>query len=102
MLHFLCHLGSVVFHNNESVVVHQALHDCGFVQLNHPAYSPDPGPSDYFAFRNPKLRICGTRSTDVESRKVTVEAWFDRQNGKIFFQCVNNVEEKWKKCTDVA
>jgi len=78
----------------ESAVVHQALHDCRFVQLNHPAYSPDLGPSDYFVFRNLRFHLLGTRFTDVESLKVALEAWFDRQNGKIFFQHVNNVEEK--------
>ena len=78
----------------ESVVAHQALRDCRFIQLNHPAYSPDLGPSDYFVFRNPKFHLRGTRFTDVESLKVTVEAWFDRQNGKILFLHLNSVEEK--------
>ena len=64
------------------------------VQLNHPAYSPDLGPSDYSVFRNPKFHLRGTRLTDAESLKVAVEAWFDRQNGKIVFKHVNNVEEK--------
>ena len=93
-----CHLGMWLFITMrqciESVVVHQALRDCGFIQLNHPAYSPDLGPSDYFVFRNPKFHLRGTRLTDAESLKVAVEAWFDRQNGKIFFQHVNSVEEK--------
>ena len=93
-------LGNVAFHNNapciESVIVQQALCNCGFVQLNHPAYSPDLGPSDYFVLRNPKFHLHGTRFTDVESLKVTVEGWFDRQNGNLFFSTehVNSVEEK--------
>jgi len=30
-----------------SPAARQALHDCKFVQLNHPAYSPDLVPSTY-------------------------------------------------------
>ena len=98
-----CHLGMWLFITMhqciESVVgspttSHQALCDCGFIHLNHPAYIPDLGPSDYFVFRNPKFYLRGTRFTDVGSLKVAVDAWFDRQNGKILFHSVNSVEEK--------
>jgi len=43
----------------------QAVRDCEFVQLNHPAYGPDMAPSDYFLIRNLKYRL--TWSTDDES-----------------------------------
>jgi len=53
-----CHPGVWVFHDNapahKSLVAQQALCDCEFVQLNHPAYSPDLAPSDYFLVRNVK------------------------------------------------
>ena len=40
--------------------------------------------------------------TGAESPKVVVEAWLERQDGKVFFQGVKSLERKWKKCTDVA
>ena len=83
--------------NAASVVVHQALRDCGFIKLNHPAYSPDLGSSDYFVFRNPKFHLRGTRLTDAESLKVAVEAWFDRQNGKNFFSSCKQCRRKIEK-----
>jgi len=60
-----CHLGVVSpFHDNapahKSLVAQQALCNCEFVQLNHPAYSPDLAPSDYFIVRNLKYRLHGT------------------------------------------
>jgi len=76
------------------VVVQQTLRDCEFVQLNHPAYSPDLASSDYFVFRKLKFHLRETRFTEVKSLKVAFEAWFYRQDGKIFFQGVNSVEEK--------
>jgi len=68
---------------HKSVVAQQALCDCGFVQLNHPACSSYLAPSDYFLFRNMKS-LRGTGFTDAESLKITVEAWFDRQDDSIF------------------
>ena len=56
--------------------------------------------SDYFMCRNEKFRLRGTQFT--ESLKVIVEAWLERQDGKVFFQGVKSLERKWKKCTDVA
>jgi len=44
--------------------------------------SPDLAPSDYFLIRNLKYRLYGTRFTDDESMKITVEAWFESQNSE--------------------
>jgi len=52
------------------------------------------GPSHYFLFRNPKFRLCGTRFTDVQSLKIVVEAWLDRQDRKIVFQGVDSLDKK--------
>jgi len=64
-----CHLGVRLFRENspvyKSLVAQQAVRDCEFVQLNHPAYGPDMAPSDYFLIRNLKYRL--TWSTDDES-----------------------------------
>ena len=43
---------------------------------------PDLAPSDYFLIRNLKYRLYGTRFTDDESMKITVEAWFESQNSE--------------------
>ena len=69
---------------HKSVIAHPALYDCGFVQLNHPVCSSYLAPSDYFLFRNMKSPLRGTWFTDAESLKITVEAWFDRQDDSIF------------------
>ena len=37
----------------------QAVHDCGFLQPNHPAYSPDMAPSNRYLFRNLKFHFHG-------------------------------------------
>ena len=58
-----CHLGVRLFNGNtpahKSLVAQQALCDC-VVQLNHPAYSLDLSPSNYFLITNLKYRLRGT------------------------------------------
>jgi len=101
-----CHLGVWLFHDNapaqKSLVAQQALCSCEFVQLNHPAYSLDWAPSNYFLIRNLKYRLRGTWFIDDESLKITVEAWSESQNRKFYFQGINSWEQKLKMCVDVA
>ena len=52
----------VLFHQDnapehKSVVAMAAVHDCGFESVDHPPYSPDMVPSDYFLFPNMKKKI---------------------------------------------
>ena len=48
--------GVLLLHDNAPVhksrVAQAANRECKFEQLNHPPYSPDLVPSDYFLFRN--------------------------------------------------
>jgi len=71
-----CHLGADCFITMHQRTSHwlQAVCNCEFVQLNHPAYSPDLAPSDYFLIRNLKYRLRGTWFIDNESLKIAVKA----------------------------
>jgi histone-lysine N-methyltransferase SETMAR len=42
-----------------SVAAKAAVQCCGFQELNHPPYSPDLVPSDYFLFSKLKSDLCG-------------------------------------------
>ena len=57
--------GVWLLHDNapvrKSMIAQQAIHECGFLQLDHPAYSPDLAPSDYYLFRNLKSYLRGQR-----------------------------------------
>ena len=58
---------------HKSMIAQQAVHDCGFVQLDHPTYSADLAPSDYFLFRNLKSHLRGVRYPDDEALKEAVK-----------------------------
>ena len=81
------------------MITQQAVRDCGFVQLDHPAYSPDLAPSDYFLFRNLKLR--GDRYPDDEALKEAVKEWLEVQTEEFYFSGINSQPEKCRKCIEL-
>jgi len=46
-----------------------AIRQCGFQQLNHPPYSPDLAPSNYFLFQVTKKFLRGKRFSSDEEVK---------------------------------
>ncbi len=44
---------------HKSRVAQAAIHKASFEELNHPAYSPDVAPSDYYLFANLKKNLRG-------------------------------------------
>jgi len=63
-----------------------AIRQCGFQQLNHPPYSPDLAPLDYFLFRVMKKYLWGKRFSRDEEVKEAVMTWFEEQSKEFFFQ----------------
>ncbi|GBP65691.1 Histone-lysine N-methyltransferase SETMAR [Eumeta japonica] len=51
-------------------VSRQALKDTGFSEIDHPPYSPDLAPSDYFLFSNLKKELRGRRFVDDNQMKM--------------------------------
>jgi len=58
---------------HKSLVAQQAVRNCVFLQLNHPAYSPELAPSNCHQFRNLKPHLSGTWFADDESPKVLLK-----------------------------
>ena len=82
--------GVLLLHDNAPVhmsVRSQApIRQCGFQQLNHPPYSPDLAPSDYFLFRVMKKFLRGKRFSSDEEVKEAVTTWFEEQSKDFIFQ----------------
>ena len=86
----VCELSAGVLLLHENAPVHKsaksqaAIQQCGFQQLNHPPYSSDLSPSDYFLFRVMKKFLRGKRfSSDEKSRRRSRSGLKSSQ--KIFF-----------------
>ncbi|GBP22242.1 Histone-lysine N-methyltransferase SETMAR [Eumeta japonica] len=79
--------GVLFLQDNASVhtprVSRQALKDTGFSEIDHPPYSPDLAPSDYFLFSNLKKELRGRRFVD-DNQMMTVESHFDCDEKEYF------------------
>ena len=99
--------GVLLLHDNaplhKSRVAQAAIRECKFEQLNHPPYSPDLAPSDYYLFRNLKYHLRGTRFRDDDELKAVTEAWFEDQidDFNFSFKGTDCLKEKWAKCIEV-
>lgn len=65
---------------HSSNVVTAKLRTLGFQQVNHPPYSPDLAPSDYYMFPNLKKQLKGHHFEDIEDVKEAAENWFRDQS----------------------
>ena len=83
------------------IIAQAAIRECKFEQLNHPPYSPDLAPSDYYLFRNLKSHLRGTRFRDDDELKAATEAWFEDQTDDFYFKGIGCLKEKWAKCIEV-
>ena len=97
--------GVLLLHDNAPVhksrVAQAAIRECKFEQLNHPPYSLDLAPSDYYLFRNLKSHLRGTRFRDDDVLKAATEAWFENQINDFYFKGIDSLKEKWAKCIEV-
>ena len=84
-----------------SRVAQAAIRECKFEQSNHPPYSPDLAPSDYYVFRNLKSQLRGTRIRDDDELKAATEVWFEDQIDNFYFKGIDCLKEKWVKCIEV-
>lgn len=66
-------------------VARDALTATGFAQIDHPPYSPDLAPSDFFLFSNLKKELRGRRFSDDNEMKSAVESHFEEKSSEYFF-----------------
>jgi len=55
------------------------IHDCGFELVDHPHYSPDLSPSDYYLFTKMKKFLSGKRYQSDNEVTSAVENYFKDQ-----------------------
>ena len=94
--------GILLLHDNAPVhkakVAQAAIRDCGFEELNHPAYSPDLAPSDYYLFRNLKKHLRGERYDSDFQLTSAVESYFEGKTKEFFLAGLQSLKSKWDKC----
>ena len=63
----------------KSLVAMTAVHDCGFELIDHPLYSPDLAPLNYFLFPKLKKHLAGKRYESNDDVISAVEDFFEGQ-----------------------
>ena len=98
--------GVLLLHDNAPAhaarVAQAAIRNCGFEQLNHPPYSPDLAPSDFYLFRLLKKELRGKRFRDDNELKATTEGWLESQEENFFLKGIQELENRWTKCINVG
>lgn len=96
-----------VFLLHDNATVHKAakirpiVQECSLVEIDHPPYSPDLAPSDFYLFRLLKKHLRGRRFESDDRLKAAVEYFFADQEETFFYKGISSLEEKWHKCVDV-
>ncbi|GBM14083.1 hypothetical protein AVEN_209970-1 [Araneus ventricosus] len=70
--------------------------------LEHPPYSPDLAPADFYPFPRLKMKLKGRRFVDSDEviENATKQLKGLSENG--FRECFEQLYERWKKCVDAG
>ncbi|EFN89317.1 Histone-lysine N-methyltransferase SETMAR, partial [Harpegnathos saltator] len=69
--------------------------------LEHPAYSPDLAPSDYYLFPNLKKFLAGKHVTSDDEVIAAVDGYFAELPESHFNNGIELLEKRWNKCIEV-
>ncbi|XP_046976469.1 histone-lysine N-methyltransferase SETMAR-like [Vanessa cardui] len=97
--------GVLLLHDNAPVhtagVSKTAIKECGFTELDHPPYSPDLAPSDYYLFSKLKSDLRGKRFNTDEEVKSAVLAHFEDKTAGYFFKGIEMLVKRCEKCIQI-
>ena len=74
------------------------LRDLHYEFLEHPLYSPDLAPCDFYPFQKLKLFLAGQRFSSNQEAIAAVEAYFADLTKNQFREGIMALEHRWNKC----
>ena len=97
--------GVLLLHDNapahKSRLSMAAIHGCRFQLVDHPPFSADLAPRDYFLFGNLKQRLRGTKFRDDSEVQSAVEEYFDGCDRSFFLNGLKHLKSQREKCIEV-
>lgn len=96
----------VLFHQDnapahKAAVAMAAIQETGFELLEHPPYSPDLAPSDFYLFPRLKEHLRGKKFDDDSEVMTAVEAFLEGQDKEFFSKGIMGLQKRWTKCIDL-
>jgi len=97
--------GIVLLHDNArphtAARTKEKIRDFGWELFDHPPYSPDLAPSDYFLFLHLKQWLGGQRFDEDEELKTAVDNWFNSQAANFYAEGLKKLVQRYEKCLEV-
>ena len=98
---------TVLFHHDNAsphtcALTQAKMKELGFKNVEHPAYSPDLAPSDYFLFKNLKKHLAGKKFSTDEEVMGAVEAHFGAKDERYFSEGLKAIENRWERCIELG
>ncbi|GBM51071.1 Histone-lysine N-methyltransferase SETMAR [Araneus ventricosus] len=96
----------ILLHDNApphcALIVKKYLAIHSVTTLEHPPYSPDLAPADFYVFPRLKIKLKGHRFVDSDevTENATKQLKDLSKNG--FQECFEQLYERWKKCVDAG
>jgi [histone H3]-lysine36 N-dimethyltransferase SETMAR len=75
----------------------QKLEDMGWEHLEHPPYSPDLSPSDFYLFRSLEHWLRGKKFRTIEEMRESLTEFFDSKDREWYRRGIHKLEEQWQK-----
>lgn len=96
----------VLFHQDnapahKSSVAMAAIEDAGFELMEHPAYSPDLAPSDFYLFPRLKEHLRGQRFQDDDAVVAAVQDFLMGQDEEFYKNGILSLEKRYTKCINL-
>ena len=79
----------------------QKLENLGFQIIDHPPYSLDLAPSDFFLFPQLKKFLKGTKFESNTDIIETVNGWIEDQSSEFFLAGIKKLESRCQKCIEL-
>ena len=92
--------GLMLLHDNTPIdkcnIVQAAIRQVGFIELNHPAFSPDIAPSDYHLFSSLKKFLRLKDFSCDDEAVTTVEDYLTDLNSEFFCKGIQSLHDRWQ------
>lgn len=81
-----------------SQLTRQKLKEIGLNVLEHPPYSPDLAPSDFYLFMPMKACLRGQYLDSAEAVNMKIQNWLDTKDPTFFANGINKLPDRWQRC----
>ncbi|GFV80980.1 mariner Mos1 transposase [Trichonephila clavipes] len=93
------HLDNAPSHT--SAVAMAKIHELQFELLDHPPYSPDLAPGDFFLFPHLKIVLGRQRFLSNEEAITFVNNYFAEKSAGYYLDGLQRWEPRWEKCVEL-